>query len=219
MKVLVDRSAAEQRPVVKATIADGILRITRVLRQTATYRVKANAASPELIVEHPRHAGFRLTTPDPGGVEMTAGAYRIPASPGSGETALVVVEDQPFEETVRLLDAEDDEIGALAVSTELDAKLRQSLTDLGARRQAITRQRAELDRLKEQRGQLVEDETRLRDDLTALGRDTALRKRLLDKFAETETAIDTVTAAIAKAETALAAAQKELASYVAGLKL
>ena len=219
MKVLVDRSAAEQRPVVKATIADGILRITRVLRQTATYRVKGNAASPTLIVEHPRHAGFRLTTPDPGGVEMTAGAYRIPASPGSGETALVVVEDQPFEETVRLLDAEDDEIGALAVSTELDAKLRQSLTDLGARRQAITRQRAELDRLKEQRGQLVEDETRLRDDLAALGRDTALRKRLLDKFAETETAIDTVTAAIAKAETALAAAQKELASYVAGLKL
>ena len=117
------------------------------------------------------------------------------------------------------MDAEDDEIGALAASTELDAKLRQTLTDLGARRQALTRQRAELDRLKEQRGQLVEDETRLRDDLTALGRETALRKRLLDKFAETETAIDTVTAAIAKGETALATAQKELASYVGGLKL
>jgi len=218
-KVLVDRGTAEQRPVVKATIADGILRITRVLRQTATYRVKGSAASPKLIVEHPRHAGFRLTMPDPSGVEMTAGAYRIPANLVGGETALIVVEDQPLEETVRLLDAEDDEIGALAVSTELDAKLRQTLTDLGARRQALTRQRTELDRLKEQRGQLVDDETRLRDDLTALGRDTALRKRLLDKFADTETAIDTITAATAKAETALAAARKELASYVAGLKL
>jgi hypothetical protein len=218
-KVLVDRSSAEQRPVVKATIAEGILRVTRVSRQTATYRVKGSAASPQLIVEHPRHAGFKLTMPDPSGIEMTAGAYRIPASLGSGEATVAIVEDQPLEETVRLLDAEDDEIGALAVSTELDAKLRQTLTDLGARRQALTRQRTELDRLKEQRGQLVDDETRLRDDLTALGRDTALRKRLLDKFADTETAIDTVTAAIAKAETALAAAQKELASYVAGLKL
>jgi chromosome segregation ATPase len=189
------------------------------LRQTATYRVKGSATSPQLIVEHPRHAGFRLTMPDPSGVEMTAGAYRIPANLVGGETALIVVEDQPLEETVRLLDAEDDEIGALAVSTELDAKLRQTLTDLGARRQALTRQRTELDRLKEQRGQLVDDETRLRDDLTALGRDTALRKRLLDKFADTETAIDTITAATAKAETALTAAQKELASYVAGLKL
>jgi hypothetical protein len=218
-KVLVDRSTAEQRPVVKATIAEGILRITRVLRQTATYRVKGSAGSPPLIVEHPRHAGFKLTTPDPSGVELTAGAYRIPANLGSGETTLAVVEDQPLEETIRLLDSEDDEIGALAASTELDTKLRQALTDLGARRQAITRQRAELDRLKEQRGQLVEDEGRLRDDLTALGRDTALRKRLLDKFAETETAIDTVTASIAKAESGLAAAQKELASYVGGLKL
>ena len=52
-----------------------------------------------------------------------------------------------------------------------------------------------------------------------LGRDTALRKRLLDKFAETETAIDTVTASIAKTESALAGAQKELASYASGLKL
>jgi hypothetical protein len=218
-KVLVDRSTAEQRPVVNATIGDGILRITRVLRQAATYRVKGSGAPPQLIVEHPRHAGFRLTAPDPSGIDMTTGAYRIPVNLAGGETALTVVEDQPIEETIRLLDAEDDEIGALAASTELDAKLRQILTDLGARRQAITRQRAELDRLKEQRGQLIEDETRLRDDLTALGRDTALRKRLLDKFAETETAIDTVAASIAKAESALAAAQKELASYAGGLKL
>jgi len=218
-KLLVDRSTAEQRPIVKATIADGILRVTRVLRQTTTYRVKGNTAPPQLIVEHPRHAGFKLTMPDPSGVEMATGAYRIPVNIAGSEAALTVVEDQPLEEAIRLLDSEDDEIGALAVSTELDAKLRQVLTDLGARRQTITRQRAELDRLKEQRGQLVDDESRLRDDLTALGRDTALRKRLLDKFAETETAIDTVAASIAKTESTLAAAQKELASYVGGLRL
>ena len=47
----------------------------------------------------------------------------------------------------------------------------------------------------------------------------ALRKRLLDKFTETVTAIDATGAAIAKAESALAAAQNELASYVAGLTL
>ena len=218
-KLLVDRSTAEQRPIVKATIADGILRVTRVLRQTTTYRVKGNTAPPQLIVEHPRHAGFKLTMPDPSGVEMAAGAYRISVNIAGSEAALTVVEDQPLEEAIRLLDSEDDEIGALAVSTELDARLRQVLTDLGARRQTITRQRAELDRLKEQRGQLVDDESRLRDDLTALGRDTALRKRLLDKFAETETAIDTVAASIAKTESTLAAAQKELASYVGGLRL
>jgi hypothetical protein len=46
-----------------------------------------------------------------------------------------------------------------------------------------------------------------------------LRKRLLDKFSETETAIETVTAAIAKASEAEAAVERDLAGYIAGLKL
>jgi hypothetical protein len=220
-KVTIDRNTAERRLLVKASIADGVLRVTRLLRQTTSYRVKATAAPPvQLIIEHPRHPGMNLTEPGPSGVETTAGAYRIPVGlAGPGDTALRVVEDQPLEETMRLLDIEDDQLGALVASTELDGKLRQALTDLAARRQAVARQRAELDRLKEQREQLVADETRLRDDLTALGREQGLRKRLLDKFTETVTAIDTATAAIAKAESTLAAAQNELASFVAALAL
>ena len=66
---------------------------------------------------------------------------------------------------------------------------------------------------------LVEDETRLRDDLTAVGREPGLRKRLLDKFAETETAIDAISASIAKGTETLAAAERDLGTYVAGLKL
>jgi hypothetical protein len=219
-EVTVDRNTAERRLLVKASVADGVLRVTRLLRQTTSYGVKATAPPVQLIIEHPRHPGMNLTEPGPSGVETTAGAYRIPVSLAGGDTTVLrVVEDQPLEETMRLLDIEDDQLSALVASTELDGKLRQALTDLAARRQAVARQRAELDRLKEQREQLVADETRLRDDLTALGREQALRKRLLDKFTETVTAIDTATAAIAKLENTLAAAQNELASYVAALTL
>src|SRR5439155_3958415 len=219
-KVTIDRNTAERRLLLKASVADGVLRVTRLLRQTTTYGVKASAAPSQLIIEHPRHPGMNLTEPSPSGVELTAGAYRLPVSlAGAGKTVLRVVEDQPLEETMRLLDIEDDALGALATSTELDGKLRRALTDLGVRRQSVGRQRAELDRLKEQREQVVADEIRLRDDLTALGREQALRKRLLDKFTETVTAIDASGAAIAKAESALAAAQNELASYVARLTL
>jgi hypothetical protein len=52
-----------------------------------------------------------------------------------------------------------------------------------------------------------------------LGADPALRKSQLDKFNETETAIETTTAATAKATDALSAAERDLASYVANLKL
>ena len=106
----------------------------------------------------------------------------------------------------------------LVSSGELDPKVRQALTELAGRRQAVGRQRGELDRLKAQRAELVEDEKRVRNNLGALGNDPALRKRQLDKFAETQSAIDTVSAAIAQATDAFAA-ERDLAAYVAGLTL
>ena len=220
-KVRIDRTSGERRPVVKATIADGLMRLNRVIRWTTTYRVKAATPTPPaLVIEQPRRGGANLASPDPKTVELTPQAYRIPLTlPAGGDGGLTVVEEQPIEETIRLLDLDDNRLGALVSSGELDPKVRQALTELATRRQAVGRQRAELDRLKAQRGQLVEDEKRLRDNLAVLGNDPALRKRQLDKFAETQTAIETVTAAIAKATDATAAAERDLAGYIAGLQL
>ena len=130
-----------------------------------------------------------------------------------------MVDDEPIEETIRLLDIDDDRLGALAAASELDPKLRQSLSELASRRQALARQRAALDQLNERRNQLVADETRLRDNLSALGREASLRKRLLDSFAATESAIETVTTEIGKTSAAVDTAERDLSSYIAGLNL
>ncbi|HYU13796.1 MAG TPA: hypothetical protein VEK82_14560, partial [Stellaceae bacterium] len=79
-KVTIDRSTAERKLLLKASVADGVLHVTRLLRQTTTYGVKASAAPSQLIIEHPRHPGMNLTEPSPSGVELTAGAYRLPVS-------------------------------------------------------------------------------------------------------------------------------------------
>ncbi len=220
-KVTIDLTSGERRPLVKATIGDGVMRVNRVIRSTTTYRVKAAAATPpHLLIEQPRRAGATLASPDPKTVELTADSYRIPLMiPAAGDGSLSVVEEQPIEETIRLLDIDDNRLGVLVSSVELDPKLRQKLGEIAARRQAVGHQRAELGHLKEQRAQLVDDETRLRNDLAVIGSDPALHKRLLDKFTETETAIETVSAAIAKATDGVAAAERDLASYVSGLTL
>ncbi len=220
-KVTVDRSTSERRPVVAATVADGVMHVKRLIRWTTSYRVKAvSPAGSGLLIEQPRRNGARLTAPDPKTVELTAQNYRIPlALPVNGETALSVTEDQPVEEAIRLLDLDDNRLGALAASSELDPKVRQALGDIAARRRAVAQQRSQLQQLKDQRRQLVDDETRLRQNLAVVGSDPALHKQLLDKFTATESGIDTAAAAIAKASTALAAAEHELASYVAKLTL
>jgi hypothetical protein len=219
-KVTIDRSAAETRPLVKAKIAGGVMQVSRMIRQTTTYRIKAVAQPGRLVIEHPRRPGWNLTEPDPKGVELTAAAYRVSADlGGKNEAALTVAEDQPVEESIRLTDLADDRLDALAASTELDPKLRTAMTDLAARRQAVAAQQHDLERLKERREQLVEDETRLRENLSAIGRETALRQRLLAKFTDAQTAIETVSASIAKAQDALASAERDLASYVTSLNL
>ena len=220
-KVTVDRTTGERRPIVKATVADGLMRVNRMLRWTTSYRVKTvGPAAAHLLIEQPRRHGATLTAPDPKTVELTAQAYRIPlALPAKGETSVAVVEDQPIEETIRLLDLDDNRLGALVSSSELDPKLRQALSGIAARRQAVGHQRAELDRLKQERAQLVADQNRLRNNISVLSSDPALKKRMLDKFAETETEIEAVTAASARATDALAAGERELSAYVGGLKL
>jgi hypothetical protein len=220
-RVMVDRTTTERRPVIKATVADGVMHVSRVQRWTTSYRVKAaQTPPPHLLIEQPRRPGATLTSPDPKTVELTAEAYRIPlALPANGEGGITITEDQPIEETIRLLDIDDARLGVLVSSGELDAKVRQALSEIAARRQATGHQRAELGRLKEQRAQLVEDQNRLRNNIAVLGNDAVLKKRLLDKFSETETAIEAVTAATAKATDTLAAAERDLASYIAGLTL
>ena len=73
--------------------------------------------------------------------------------------------------------------------------------------------------LKEQRHQLVEDEKRLRDNLAAVGRDTALYKQTLDKFGGTEASITTVSTHITTAATEIETAKEQLQNFVSALTL
>ncbi|HEX3861685.1 MAG TPA: hypothetical protein VHY35_08325 [Stellaceae bacterium] len=219
-KTTVDRSVDQRNPITKITAADGILHIKRLVRDTTTYRVKAAGPAARLLIEQAKRPGAILTAPDPKSIEMIAGAYRIPMTlAANGEGSLEVIEDQPSEETYRLLDLDDNRLGVIVSAREIDPKARQALTDMISRRQAVARQRNDLDRLKAQRAQLVDDEKRLRENVAALAGDPTLHKRMLDKFSDTETAIDTATTAMTKASDALSTAERNLATYVSGLTL
>jgi hypothetical protein len=161
-----------------------------------------------------------LTSPDPKNVELTPQDYRIPANlPADGDGSLTVVEEQPIEETIRLLDIDENRLGVLASSVDLDPKMRQALIDLAARRREVARQKAGRDRFQAQRAGLIEDENRLRANLAAVGNEPGLRRSQLDKFAAAESAIDKISEAVAAASETLAAAERDLAAYVSSLKL
>jgi hypothetical protein len=220
-KVTFDRSNDEQHAIVKAAIAQGVMRLTRLTRQITTYRVKtADPGEHHLLIEHPRLVGWSLTTPDPTHVELSANAYRIPVTlPGDTQGTLAVTMEHPLEETIRLLDLTDDRLGVLVASNELEPSIKSALGELASRRQALGRQNAEVEKLKEQRRQLIEDEKRLRDNLAAVGRDTALYKQTLDKLGETEASITTLSTHIATAAAEIETAKEQLQHFVSALTL
>jgi hypothetical protein len=220
-KVTVDRSGEEQQAIVKAAIARGVMRLTRRFRQVTTYRAKtAGDGERRLLIEHPRLAGWSLAAPDPMHVELSADAYRIPVTlTGGKQSVIAVTMERPLEEMIRLLDLTDDRLGVLVASNELEPLVKKALAELASRRQALARQNAEVDKLKEQRRQLVEDEQRLRDNLAAVGHDTALYKQTLDKLGETEATISKLSAAIGKSTDEIEKAQERLQDFVSTLTL
>ncbi len=220
-KVTVDRSSEEQNAIVKTAIAQGVMRLTRLVRQITTYRVKAASdGERSLLIEQPRLAGWSLATPNPAHVELSADAYRIPVKlAGDTQSIITVTMERPLEETIRLLDLADDRLGVLVASNELEPSVKKALAELASRRQALGRRNTELDKLKEQRRQLVEDEKRLRDNLAAVGRDTALYKQTLDKLSETEATITTLSTTIGQAATEIETAKEQLQEFVSALTL
>ena len=66
-------------------------------------------------------------------------------------------QDPLREETIRLLDLADDRLGVLVESNEIEPSVKKALGELASQRQALARRNTELDKLKEQRRQLVED--------------------------------------------------------------
>ncbi|HEU0218270.1 MAG TPA: DUF4139 domain-containing protein [Stellaceae bacterium] len=217
-KVAVDTRVGTRQSIVKATIAEGVMHVSRLQRRTTTYQVSSAAPPPRLVIEQPKLGGWNLTAPD--NAERTASAYRIPAAlDPKGNGTVVVVEEQPNDETIELRDLADGQLGAFVSAPEIDPKLRQALGELAQHRQKISRQQTELDRLNNERGRLMEDETRLRDNYTALKDDPAMSKSTLDKLKTADAAIDDNAAATAKANAALGAAQAELAAFINSLKL
>jgi len=184
-KVTVDRTSEEQHAIVKGAIAQGVMRLTRLTRQITTYRVKtADPGEHHLLIEHPRVVGWSLTAPDPTHVELSANAYRIPvALPGDTQGTLAVTmgtaggndpASRPHRRSARR---------ARGVKRNRTFGQECARRARFAAASAWTPER----RAREAEGATspaVEDEQRLRDNLAAVGRDTALYKQTLDKLGE-----------------------------------
>lgn len=200
-------------------IVDGTLHATRKYRRTNTYVVK-NSGSKEktVLIEQPLDATWTLLEPkEP---EKTRAEYRflVKAAPGKPVT-LEAVEERTASEAVAVTNLNDSQIGIYVSSPVVSDQVKAALKEVVRRKQAIQallRARQELER---QVAVIAQEQTRIRDNMAQLPKDSDLFRRYVTKFGEQEDQIealrDKVTASLADE----AKQQKELNDYLAGLKL
>lgn len=219
-KIVIEREAAQTDRLATGTIARGALQIARVARQTMTYRVKGPAKEPrQLIVVQRRIPGWTLVKPEAKGVELSEGNYRIPFQlPGGDQTQVFeVVQEQTQHQELRLVDASADQIRVYVDAREFDAKTREALTRVLQLQANVADAQRKVTQADQERQQIVQEQSRLRDNLARVPSNSDLQRRYLATLDKQETELEAIAKRRADADKAVEAARDALRTYVAQL--
>jgi Domain of unknown function (DUF4139) len=219
-KITIERDAAQTDRLATGAIAQGALRLSRVIRQTVTYRVKGPAKEPrQLIVVQRRLAGWTLVKPEAKSVELSEGNYRIPfALPGGDQTqTFEVVQEQTQQQELRLVDGAADQIRVYAQAREFDAKTREALTKVLQLQSAVADAQRKVTQADAERQQIVQEQARLRDNLARVPANSDLQRRYLATLDKQETDLEAIAQRRAEAEKGVETARETLRAYVAQL--
>ena len=219
-KITIDRDMSQTDRLATGTISQGVLKLSRIVRQTTVYRVRGPAKEPrQLVVVQRRLPGWTLTKPEAKGTEISEGNYRIPfALPGGDQTqTFEVVQEQTQQQEVRLLDSAADQIRVYAEAREFDAKTREALARVLQLQQTTAEAQRRVAQVEAERQQIVQEQARLRENLARVPANSDLQRRYLATLDKQETQLEVLAGRKADAEKGVEAAREALRTYVAEL--
>jgi hypothetical protein len=205
----------------KASVAQGVLTLTRLERQTILFRIAAPAGEPRhLLLEQAKAGGWTLVEPPESSVEQTADAYRVAVElkPGESKTVTLALE-APRLQSIRVGTLDDATIAEVVSSKDIDAATRQSFGELARLRRTVADKRAAEQTIAAELGTLKDDQARIRDNLAQVDKGSTLHKRYLEKLAQQETQFEELQSDAAKAAAATRDATAAVNAYIAKLEL
>lgn len=219
-KIVIERDMAQTDRVASGTIANGALRLSRVMRQTTVYRVRGPAKEPrQLIVVQRRLPGWTLTKPEAKDVELSEGNYRIPFQlPGGDQTqTFEVVQEQTQQQEIRLLESAAEQIRVYAQAREFDARTREALTRVLQLQQVAAEAQRKAVQVDAERQAIVKEQARLRENLARVPANSDLQRRYLATLDKQETDLETLAKRRADIDKEVEAARNALRTYVSQL--
>jgi hypothetical protein len=180
------RSASDR--LVALRIARGVLTSTVTYRREKLYSVKVRGTrGRELLIEHPASPDWNLVEPRQA-EERTRDLYRfLLRLPAGGAQELLVAEERQAEQTVAVTNLNDEAIGVYLKNPAVGPKVKEALSGVSRRKSELAdtlRQRQE----QERKAQSIRNEqNRIRQNMDALSKDSALYKRYVSQLDAQET--------------------------------
>jgi len=221
LKTEVQATASDrEQELVTVRIQKGVLIATLRAITEQRYTIRNRDQKPKtVLIEHPYRSDWELTRPSQA-TERTRDLYRFAVEAAPDETAeLVVREEQPRDQTLRLSDAGPKAILAYIRAPQISEKAKQAL-------QRVVALRQQLDVTTEQRQQrelqirdIANEQQRIRQNMERLDRNAPLYTRYMSKLDQQESIIETLQQEIAQYMVTEQQQRQSLQDFLLGLEL
>ena len=221
LEVLVDANKnTHQSGVMGGKIVKGVLQLTfkDVFSQEYTAENKGERAK-RLVIEHPVRPGWQLVTPEKAD-ETTDQVHRFQARLEPGKSSKLAVTQQLVRnETVAILPTDVGTLVAYARTGQIPKEVREALTKAIQLKQAMEQTQRDIQQRQQRVNEIAQGQARVRENMKTVDRTTDYYQRLLKKFDEEETTIDTLGKEIEALQKKYQQQQQELDQYVNGLNV
>jgi hypothetical protein len=223
---LLVEAQANERPqhVTRVKIYKGMLTQISELQQRTLYTVRnEDAATRQLIVEHPARFSWSLLKGSKQPEETAPGVYRFRLEAPPKATATLPIEEAHMQETTyQLSNLDDDQIALFVRQQTITPEMHEALSKITAQKAAVAKLEEEMESYQKDIDRIVDDQARLRENMKAL-RGSAEEKALLQRYTkqldEQETRLETLRKKIQQTEAQRDQANDALGKMIDELQL
>jgi hypothetical protein len=212
------KSAPDQITEIK--IVRGTLSVSRKYEQTTEYTVKNSGKKKEtVLIEHPINGGWELLKPtEP--TERTRDMYRFSVDVEPGEsTKLAVVEQRVLVNGYALTNLDDNTIIMYSSRPQASPELTKALQEVVKRKAVIAELVAERSRQEQLIRAVEQEQSRIRENMTRIPRESDLYARYIAKFTEQEDQVEDARAKINELQKKEQELRQELNNYLQNLTI
>ena len=217
---VVRRSEGRPEVLLGVKIVKGTLISSRKYIRSAEYTVKnLGKAVKNVLIESPINPGWSLVKPkEP--TEKTRGMYRFAVEAKPGVPSKLTVEEERIDyQRIALTNLDSNAIQFYMSAKVVGPKVKAALAEIVKRKLELQQVVVERNQCNQRIAAIEKDQSRIRENMGRLDRNSDVYKRYVKKFSDQETEIENLRSQIAQLSDKEAELRKSLDKYMAGLDL